>query len=94
MITPTIATIKQRTYLDQSFPWGLYRGGAALCPDGKVRKLKRIATTADTFFSIPASVTVRGRTVAGYVTVKEAVVEFHPYLYRKNHSAFCKEVAR
>ena len=62
------------TYLDQAFPWGLFIGGRVLCSDGKVRALKRIASTADTFFSIPASVEVRrdGRrwTVAGYVTVE------------------------
>jgi hypothetical protein len=31
-----------------------------------------LAQTADTFFSIPASVTVGGKTVSGYVTVETA----------------------
>lgn len=82
------------TSLTQSFPWGLYVGGKALCSDGKVRTLKRISETADTFFSVPAAVTVKGRTVAGYVTVEsidgftstgEPVVKFVAVKYRRNH---------
>lgn len=88
------------TYLQQRSPWGWYDGGAALCPDGKVRRLKRIAESADTFFSVPASVTVRGKTVAGYVTIETrdgystptdddpSVVKFVPYEYRKNGDVF------
>src|SRR5690349_20672710 len=58
------------TSLEQRMPWGLYVGGRVLCSDGKVRSLSRIAQTADTFFSIPASVRVKGKTVSGYVTVE------------------------
>lgn len=72
------------TYLVQSYPWGIYRGGAALCSDGKVRKLARISQTADTFFSIPASVRVDGKTVSGYVTINDDVVQFRQYSYGKN----------
>ncbi len=84
------------TYLVSSYPWGLYVGGRALCSDGKVRTLKRISETADTFFSVPASVTVGGRTVAGYVTTETIsgmsvetaddpiVVRFVAYSYRRN----------
>lgn len=88
------------TYLESTSPWGLYVGGMVLCSDGKVRKLKRISSTADTFFSIPASVNVtvdhRGVTVAGYVTVETeqgmstetpddpAVAKFIAYQYRNN----------
>lgn len=85
------------TFLRVSYPWGWNVSGAAICSDGKVRKLKRIAETADTFFSIPASVTVDGRTVAGYVTVETErgystdmgetdpyIVKFVAYTYRKN----------
>lgn len=88
------------TYIERSYPWGLNVSGAALCPDGKVRKLARIAETADTFFSIPASVRANGKTVAGYITVETkeglstatdsdpAIVKFVPYAYRKNCNAF------
>lgn len=80
----------QDTYLEIQMPWSTYTGGAALCSDGVVRRLKRIATTADTFFSIPATVYVAGHSVTGYVTVTESfestnrVVTFHSYTYGKN----------
>ena len=57
------------TSLDVRGPWGLYTGGAARCADGKVRRLARIAATADTAFSVPAAVRVRGSYVSGYVTI-------------------------
>ena len=85
------------TELTVSYPWGIINiAGKALCSDGKVRTLKRIAETADTFFSIPASVRVAGKTVAGYVTFSTvsgssveteddpAVVKFVAYTYGKN----------
>lgn len=93
----------QGTYTVQSYPWGYYRGGAALCPDGKVRKLKRISTTADTFFSVPASVTVKGKTVSGYIGFTSvngydtttaddpAIVRFYPYQYGKNGHLLSQE---
>lgn len=89
-------TYANGTELRQSFPWGTYHGGRALCSDGKVRALARISPTADTFFSVPAAVKVNGRTVSGYVTVDTlsgsdvptdddpAVVRFRAYNYGKN----------
>jgi hypothetical protein len=88
------------TYLESQMPWGFYSKGRALCPDGKVRTLKRIAESADTFFSVPAAVTYKGKTVAGYVTVETIqgystpdaldplVVKFIPYKYGKNGALF------
>lgn len=99
-MTTTITLFGQGTEIERRLPWGINVSGKALCPDGKVRRLKRIAPTADTFFSTPASVTCRGKTVAGYVTVETmrgftvempddpAVLKFIPYKYRKNHGAF------
>lgn len=73
------------TSLIVCMPWSTFVGGKALCSDGKVRTIKRIAATADTFYSIPASVTVDGKTVAGYVGVDDDnTVKFHSYTYRKN----------
>lgn len=60
------------TYLRTSIMWDVYSGGAAMCSDGIVRTLKRIAITADTYFSIPAAVSVRGKTVSGFVSVDTA----------------------
>jgi hypothetical protein len=62
-----------------------------LCPDGK-RRRARITGTADTYFSIPASVTVRGVTVSGFVTGRETDgerdYEFVPVQGRKNSGFF------
>lgn len=86
------------TYILYGMPWGIYLGGATLCPDGKVRKLKRIAQTADTFFSVPASVTYKGKTIAGYITISDCLktdrsyVNFVPYEYRKNGKLFLQGV--
>ena len=88
------------TYLDVSYPWGGYLGGSAICPDGRSRRLKRIATTADTYFSVPASISYQGRTVSGYVTIETRdgfsvstdddpeVVKFRPNLYGRNGRVF------
>lgn len=88
------------TYTIVQMPFSIYLGARVLCPDGRVRKTKRIAATADTFFSVPCAVAVKGKTVAGFLTVTTreglstatgsdpALVEFHPYKYRKNAAAF------
>lgn len=88
------------TYLAMVGPWSLYSRGRAICPDGRARNLKRIAPTADTWFSVPAAVTYRGRTVTGYVSVETeggystetpddpAIVRFRPYLYGANGGLF------
>lgn len=77
------------TALTMRYPFATYVAGRALCSDGKVRALKRIAVTADTFFSVPAAVRVNGRTVGGYVTFEddadgERVVLFRAYTYGRN----------
>ncbi len=45
-----------------------------MCSDGKVRALARIAETADTFYSVPAAVTVcadgQRWTVTGYISTE------------------------
>jgi hypothetical protein len=77
------------------FSCGFSRG-AALCTDGKVRALRFGDGIADTFFSVPCSVSVQGRTVSGYCTVETvegystptdddpAIVRFVAYSYGKN----------
>lgn len=85
------------TYLTVGYPWGLYSlPGRVLCSDGKVRALARISETADTFFSVPAAVKVKGRTVSGYVTMETrdgfstateedpVVVKFVAFSYGRN----------
>lgn len=88
------------TFIESRMPWGTIVAAAALCPDGRVRKVSRISSTADTFFSIPAAVRFQGKTVSGYVTVETvsglstatdsdpAIVRFIPYTYGKNGALF------
>ena len=77
-----------------------YERGRAVCSDGKVRAVRfQNGGIADTFFSIPASVKVNGRTVSGYVTTETvdgwttatdddpAVVKFVAYQYGRNADA-------
>jgi len=73
---------------------GYYRKSIpALCPDGKVRKVqarhywdgRRDCLAADTFSSVPAAITYRGKYIHGYVTgtdeAPEAAggLEFRPH---------------
>jgi hypothetical protein len=51
-----------------------------LCPDG-IYRTARITAEADTFFTIPAQVQVRGKTVSGYLTHEtndpDDILSFH-----------------
>ena len=64
--------MKNKTYVRQTQPWGVYLpyGHCVLCSDGKLRAC-RMAPTADTFFSIPASIAIRSKRISGYVTIEE-----------------------
>jgi hypothetical protein len=76
------------TSVTQSFPWGFYVRARVLCTDGRVRATSRIAETADTFFSVPASVRVKGKAVSGYVTPRDepfgTVYVFVAHSYGRN----------
>lgn len=48
----------------------LTRKGAALCPDGRVRRVW--AKVADTFFTVPAVCRIRGTYTRGFLTVETA----------------------
>lgn len=65
--------MKNKTTLTRSYPWGIniLRGSRVLRSDGKVTSLSRLAQTADTFFSVPASIRANGKTISGYVTTEE-----------------------
>ena len=53
----------------------------ALCADGR-RRYARITADADTYFSIPAQVKVRGKTVSGFITGCEASNGAQDYMFR------------
>lgn len=60
------------TTINYTYPWGLIRrnGNRLLCADGTVRAAE-LAQCPDTFFSIPASVRVKGKRITGYATTVE-----------------------
>lgn len=70
------------------YPFASYVRARVLCVDGVVRPTVRIAASADTFFSVPCAVKVKGKTVAGFLTIDDSsasrVVRFHAYAYGKN----------
>lgn len=80
-----------KTFLSQTYPWGLFRrtGHRLLCADGVIRAAE-LAQCADTYFSIPASVRIKGKRVSGYATCDESegvrVHTFRPY--DKHKAAF------
>lgn len=75
-----------------------YISGKALCSDGRTRTVRFHSGIADTFYSVPCTITVKGKTVSGYVTVETlagfstpteddpAVVKFRAYRYGKNYN--------
>jgi hypothetical protein len=71
-----------KTSLSQTYPWGLFRrnGHRLLCADGVIRAAE-LASTADTFFSIPASIRIRGKRVSGYATSDDCE-GVHVYTFR------------
>lgn len=62
-----------KTNLSHVGPWQIphRRGSRVLCSDGKIRSLSRVAICADTYFSLPAGIKVKGKYVRGYVTTEE-----------------------
>ena len=63
-----------------------YTKKRCLCADGKYRMAQQTAEN-DTFFSTPARVQVRGKTVSGFFTFDSIMEEwlFHANSFRKNH---------
>jgi hypothetical protein len=70
-------------------------GVRALVADGRYLTARPSGNgTADTYFSIPAYVQSRGRTVSGYLTPceeSETGYAFRAYLYGANHAAVAAE---
>lgn len=63
----TEITRKGKTHVTVTRPWGLYlrNGHRMLCADGVIRAVSS-AATPDTFFSVPASIRIKGKTYSGY----------------------------
>lgn len=77
-----------QTRVTQRQPWGLYarNGHRVLCSDGVIRAAE-MAPTPDTFFSVPASVRIKGKSVRGYVTTAEGLDGGRVYCFRQYASA-------
>ena len=71
--------------------WGTPYKAQAECSDG-VMRMVQITGAADTFFSIPARLSFRKTTIAGFVSwhndhdTDTQTLRFYPYKYRKNHN--------
>jgi hypothetical protein len=83
------------TSVTVQMPWSVFVSARLMCSDGVVRSTARLSQTADTFFSVPCAVKVKGRTVSGYMTFTETygeagavpVAQFRQYTYGRNHAA-------
>lgn len=80
----------RRTGLASIQPWGLFRraGSRVLCSDGKIRALAYLAHSADTFFSVPAAIRVRGKYITGYVTTDQTSPESKGFNVRRVATSF------
>ena len=58
-----------KTHVSRSYPWGLHprNGHRLLCADGVIRAAEMVET-ADTYFSIPASIRINGKRISGYAS--------------------------
>lgn len=86
-----------KTFLETAGPWSVNVNAAVECPDKIIRKVKRIAIVADTYFSIPAAVSYKGKTISGFITGGESdnpEYRFIPYKYLKNGDIFTKLTPR
>jgi hypothetical protein len=62
-----------KTKINYTYPWGLIRrnGNRLLCADGIIRAAE-LAQTADTYFSIPASIRIKGKRIEGFASFDES----------------------
>ncbi len=57
----------RKTWTETYRPWGIFTRARALCPDGRLRVVK-LRITADTYFSVPARLSYKGKSVTGYIS--------------------------
>jgi hypothetical protein len=57
------------TSFETSGPWNIPTACTAFCPDGKVRKLKRVSVNSKFVNKINGSINFNGLTVSGDVTI-------------------------
>ena len=54
------------TWVETFGPFATFTRTKDVCPDGAARVV-RLAATADSYFSVPASLSYRGKTVSGFI---------------------------
>lgn len=69
MALNTISQYAFGTSIETAGPWNIPIGCTAFCPDGKVRKLKRVSVNPKCTYKINGAINLNGKTVSGYVTV-------------------------
>jgi len=64
--------MQNKTFVTQEVPYGLFTryGHRVLCSDGKIRAC-RMESTPDTYFSIPAVLKIKNKSITGHVTTRE-----------------------
>lgn len=58
-------SLSRKTFIETQGPWQLPCNARLLCPDGVCRLVKRIAITPTTMWTLPATITYKGKTVSG-----------------------------
>ena len=72
-------------------PWSMLVGVKHCpCSDGVARRVYGIGVP-DTMFSAPGKVSVRGKTVTGFVTCDDDGYTFHANKFGKNYSQIAEE---
>lgn len=77
-----------KTFTKTIGPWQVFArtGHRLLCSDGVIRAAE-LAPTADTFFSVPATIRIKGRRITGYYTGdEETVAPFRPVCVFRQHT--------
>ena len=69
MAIKTISQYAFGTSVETAGPWNIPVGCMAFCPDGKVRKLKRVSINPKSTNKINGAINFNGKTVSAYVTV-------------------------
>lgn len=73
-----------KTHVSRSYPWGLHprNGHRLLCSDGVIRSAE-MAETADTYFSVPASIRINGKRITGYTSCeRDSTWEHEVWVFR------------
>jgi hypothetical protein len=65
----TTKNVLGKTHVSRTYPWGVHprNGHRLLCSDGVIRSAE-LSSTADTYFSVPAFIRIKGDWITGYAT--------------------------